>query len=493
MAYEAIIGMEVHAQLLAASKMFCGCSADYAAAPPNSHVCPVCLGMPGVLPVINRRAMEATVLTGLALHCRIPPFSKFDRKNYPYPDLPKGYQISQYDFPFCVQGWLEVEAGGQTRCIRIRRVHLEEDTAKLMHQEDAGTGARAGAPQRYSLIDYNRAGVSLMEIVTESDLRSAEEAWQYLTRLRSILRYLGVCTGNMEEGAMRCEVNISLRPLGVEQLGTKVEIKNLNSFRSVRQSIAYEIERQATLLDAGGQVQQVTMGWDEDRSRTVFQRSKEGAEDYRYFPEPDLPPLEFDSERVTEMRARLPELPDAKRGRFTAQYGLKREDAAILVEERPVAEYFEAAVRAAAEVAEPRTVANWILGELFRLMRDGAAGIAQVGVAPEALAGLLALLARGTINATVAKEVLAEMVACGDSAGKIVERRGLTQISDTEQLAQVVQDVIEKNPRPVQQFFAGKETVLGFLIGQVMRATHGQANVQVVERLLRDALARHTA
>jgi aspartyl-tRNA(Asn)/glutamyl-tRNA(Gln) amidotransferase subunit B len=319
MPYEAIIGMEVHAQVITASKMFCGCSADYASAPPNTHVCPVCLGMPGVLPVINRRAVEATILTGLALNCRIPEFSKFDRKNYPYPDLPKGYQISQYDYPLCVEGWLEIETEGGPKRIRIRRVHLEEDTAKLIHQGD------------YSLIDYNRAGVPLMEIVTESDLRSAEEAWQYLLKLHTILRYLGVSTGNMEEGAMRCEVNISLRPVGATELGTKVEIKNLNSFRSVRQSIAYEIARQSAILDQGGRVQQVTVGWDEDHQRTVFQRSKEFAEDYRYFPEPDLPPLEFSREWVEGMRARLPELPDAKRRRFIAEYGIKGDDAALLV------------------------------------------------------------------------------------------------------------------------------------------------------------------
>ncbi len=478
MAYEAIIGMEVHAQLLTASKMYCGCSADYTAADPNTHICPVCLGMPGVLPVINQRAVEATVLTGLALNCRIPPFSKFDRKNYPYPDLPKGYQISQYDYPLCVGGWLDVPADGGTRRIRLRRVHLEEDTAKLMHTGDG------------SLIDFNRAGVPLMEIVTESDIRSADEAWQYLTRLRTILRYLGVCTGNMEEGAMRCEVNISLRPVGVEQLGTKVEIKNLNSFRSVRLSIAYEIERQTAVLECGGQVQQVTMGWDEERGRTAFQRSKEGAEDYRYFPEPDLPPLEYGAGWVAEMRSRLPELSEAKGERFVAQYGLRREDAAILVEERAVADYYEAAVRAAQGIVEPRIVANWIVGELFRLLRDSGTEIGRARIGPEALAALLGLVAQSTINTTVAKDVLAEMFATGASAEQIVSRRGLTQISDAARLSEIVREAIEKNPKPVQQYLDGKETVLGFLIGQVMRATRGQANVKIVESLLREELAR---
>lgn len=478
MPYEAIIGMEVHAQVITASKMFCSCSADYASAPPNTHVCPVCLGMPGVLPVINHRAVEATILTGLALNCRIPEFSKFDRKNYPYPDLPKGYQISQYDYPLCVEGWLEIEAGGGPKRVRIRRVHLEEDTAKLIHQGD------------YSLIDYNRAGVPLMEIVTESDLRSAEEAWRYLLKLHTILRYLGVSTGNMEEGAMRCEVNISLRPVGAAELGTKVEIKNLNSFRSVRQAIAYEIARQSAILDRGGCVQQVTVGWDEDRQCTVFQRSKEFAEDYRYFPEPDLPPLELSREWVEEIRARLPELPDAKRKRFVAEYGIKEDDAALLVAERAVADYFEAAAQAAEGIVAPQVVANWIVGEVFRLLRDSGQEISQIKVRPEGLVGLLSLIAKGTINATVGKEVLMEMFASGDSAEAIIARRGLTQISDEVKLGEVVRQVIEQNPKAVTQFLEGKEAALGFLIGQVMRATRGQANVKIVERLLREELAR---
>jgi aspartyl-tRNA(Asn)/glutamyl-tRNA(Gln) amidotransferase subunit B len=481
MAYEAVIGMEVHAQLLTASKMFCGCSADYASTPPNTHVCPVCLGMPGVLPVINRRAMEATVLTGLALNGQIPPFSKFDRKNYPYPDLPKGYQISQYDLPLCVNGYIEVIVDGQPKRIRIRRVHLEEDTAKLIHQGDS------------SLIDYNRCGVPLMEIVTEADIRSAEEAWEYLVKLRTILRYLGVSTGNMEEGAMRCEVNISLRQVGESTLGTKVEIKNLNSFRAVRQSIAYEIERHTQVLDEGGHIDQVTMGWDEARGRTVFQRSKEFAADYRYFPEPDLPPMEFTPARVAELEARLPELPDAKHARFMSAYGIKAEDAAHLVEDRAVAAWFESAVKAATGIAEPQTVANWVVSEVFRLLREGGSEIGQAKLTPEGLVGLLGLVAKGTINATVAKDVLAEMFSTGAPAEEIVQRKGLTQISDADQLGQLVADVLAKNPKPVQQFLEGKETVLGFLIGQVMRATRGQANVKIVEKLLREALAQRKA
>jgi aspartyl-tRNA(Asn)/glutamyl-tRNA(Gln) amidotransferase subunit B len=476
MAYEAIIGMEVHAQIITASKMFCGCSADYASAPPNTHTCPVCLGMPGVLPVINQAAVESTILSGLALNCQIPAFSKFDRKNYPYPDLPKGYQISQFDLPLCVAGWLAIPAeGGGSKRIGIRRVHLEEDTAKLMH--DAGG----------SIIDFNRSGVPLMEIVTEADLRSAEDAWQYLTRLRTILRYLGVSSGNMEEGAMRCEANISLRQVGAEEFGTKVEVKNLNSFRSVRQAIAYEIERQAHVLDAGGRVEQVTMGWDEEGHRTVFQRSKEGSADYRYFPEPDLPPVETSPEALAAIRARLPELPEARRDRFVRELGVRAEDAALLADDRATGDYFEAAVAAGRVPAQ--TVANWITGELFRLLRDSGTEIGATRIAPRDLAELLALLDKGAINATVAKDVLGEMFAGGQSATQIVAQKGLTQITDESALIAVVRQVLDANPGPVQQFMEGKETVLAFLIGQVMRATRGQANAQVARDLLQHELA----
>ncbi len=483
MPYEAVIGMEVHAQIITKSKMFCPCSAEYASAPPNTHVCPVCLALPGVLPMINQAAVEATVLTGLALDCRIPEYSKFDRKNYPYPDLPKGYQISQYDMPLCVDGALEIEVGGTTRRIRIRRVHLEEDTAKLIHDDGS------------SLIDYNRAGVPLMEIVTEADIRSAEEAWAYLLKLRTILRYLGVNSGNMEEGAMRCEANVSVRPVGAAAFGTKVEVKNLNSFRAVRQAIAYEVERQSRVLDQGGQVHQVTMGWDEDRQQTVYQRSKEGAEDYRYFPEPDLPPLQLDNGWIGAMRARLPELPDARLLRFVARYDLRREDAAVLTEDRAVADYYEAAVSAAASAAagagvEPQTVANWITGEIYRLLRDGNATIETLRVSPEGLVALLGMVARGAINATVAKEVLAEMHAGGEPADAIVARRGLTQINDEDALRAIVRQALDANPRPVQQYLEGKAQVLGFLVGQVMRATRGQANVQLATRLLGEELDR---
>ena len=476
MAYEAIIGMEVHAQVLTKSKMFCGCSAAYASAPPNTHVCPVCLALPGVLPVINSQAVEATVRAGLALNCDIPAFCKFDRKNYPYPDLPKGYQISQYDYPFCIGGWLEIESDGNAKRIGIRRVHLEEDTAKLIHQGDS------------SLIDYNRAGVPLMEIVTKADIRTADEAWQYLTGLHTILRYLGVSTADMEKGAMRCEANVSVRPVGREEFGTKVEVKNLNSFRSVRQAIDYEIERQSRVLDQGGQVHQVTMGWDEEQHKTVFQRSKEFAEDYRYFPEPDLPPIELDSAYIEGLRHGLPELPDAKRRRFVQDYGIKPDDAAVLVQERPVADFFEATTRAAGQNIAPQMAANWIVGDVFAQLREQGVGLEESKLTPKTLGELLTLISKRTINATVGKQVLAEILANGGAPSAIVARQGLTQISDRAQLKQIATQVIASNPKPVAQYLAGEAKVLGFLIGQVMRATKGKANVQVVRQILDDAI-----
>ncbi|MBC7235696.1 MAG: Asp-tRNA(Asn)/Glu-tRNA(Gln) amidotransferase subunit GatB [Chloroflexi bacterium] len=476
MAYEAIIGMEVHAQIITASKMFCPCAAD-TAAPPNTHVCPVCLGLPGSLPVINEAAVQATILTGLALHCEVPSCSKFDRKNYHYPDLPKGYQISQYDLPLCVNGWLDIPDGAGSKRIRIRRVHLEEDTGRLLHEG------------RHSLIDYNRAGIPLMEIVTEADLRSADDAWYYLTQLRTILRYLGVSTGNMEEGAMRCEANVSLRPVGSAEFGVKVEIKNLNSFRAVRQAIAYEIERQTALLERGERIRQITVGWDEDRHCTVFQRSKEYAEDYRYFPEPDLPPLFFAPAIIDELRQRLPELPEEKAGRFAQEYGIRREDVALLVAERDVADYFEAVLQAA-PLLSPQTVANWILGELFRLLSEEGIAMADIRVQPEALAGLLKLVNEGVINLGSAKEVFAEMFRTGETADVIIERRGLRQISGEEQLATIVAQALAQNPQAVQDYLAGKDAALGFLMGQVMKATRGQANPQVARQLLQEELER---
>ncbi|MGI6367540.1 MAG: Asp-tRNA(Asn)/Glu-tRNA(Gln) amidotransferase subunit GatB [Anaerolineae bacterium] len=477
MEYIATIGMEVHAEILTQTKMFCPCPNDLTAAGPNTHTCPVCLGMPGALPTINRTAVEATILTGMALNCSIAEFTKFDRKNYFYPDLAKGYQVSQYDLPLCSNGHLDVLVDGEPRRFGIRRVHLEEDTARLVH----GNGV--------SLIDFNRSGVPLMEIVTEADLHSPEDAHAYLTKLRQILRYLGVSTGNMDEGAMRCEANISVSPKGSSVLGTRVEIKNINSFRSVRQAIAYEFERQVRVLEEGGRLQQVTMGWDENNLRTVFQRSKEGAEDYRYFPEPDLPPLTIDEHWFKSIQGRMPELPDARCARVTEQYGLRTADAELLTQDRLVADYYEDVVRVCDKKIAPQTVANWVLVELFRLLSETNTEIARCPVSPAALAELLGLLTAETINGTTAKEVLSEMFRSGKGAAEIVEARGLSQISDADALRTVVLQVLEQHSGPVQQYLAGKSQVMGFLVGQVMRQTRGKANVALVTDILRQALA----
>jgi aspartyl-tRNA(Asn)/glutamyl-tRNA(Gln) amidotransferase subunit B len=479
--YEAIIGMEAHVQLLTRSKMFCGCDAEVFGAEPNSHVCPVCLGMPGALPVINRRAVEYAIRVGLALHCQIAETAVFSRKNYFYPDLPKAYQISMYDFPLCQHGWIEIEdpdkPEGAARRIRIRRVHLEEDTAKLFHTGD------------HSLVDFNRSGLPLMEIVTEPDLRTPEEARQYLIKLRTILRTLGVSTGDMEKGAMRCEANVSLRPAGSHDLGTKVEVKNLNSFRSVKLALDYEIARQARELDRGGQVHQVTMGWDERDGRTVVQRIKEGADDYRYFPEPDLPPLSLSQAWVDQIRSALPELPDARRERFVADYGLPQSEAAMLAADRDVADYFEAAAAAGQELGIPPKVAsNWITGDLFRLLNAQGIEITELRITPVALAELIALVEKGTITANSGKVVLREMFATGQPAAQIVQERSLAQISDEEALVRVVDQVLAENPEQVARYREGKEALVQWFVGQVMRVTRGKANPQVVMGLLQERL-----
>jgi aspartyl-tRNA(Asn)/glutamyl-tRNA(Gln) amidotransferase subunit B len=466
--------MELHAQLLTKSKMFCGCSADYWEAPPNSHVCPVCLAMPGVLPVINAHAVEQTVRTGLALSCQIAPFSVFARKNYHYPDLPKGYQISQYELPLCHDGFLLIEGDdGQPKRIGIRRAHLEEDTGKSIHVDGA------------SLIDLNRAGVPLMEIVTEADMRSGEEAYRYLVKLRTILRTLGVNSGDMEKGAMRCEVNLSLRTAeqaAAGEYGVKVEVKNLNSFKAVRDSIAYEIQRQAAVLDGGGQVRQVTMGWDENRRCTVVQRSKESSEDYRYFPEPDLPPLELNHEWVEQVRATLPELPDARAARFVHGYGLSARDAAVLTAERAVTEWFEEAVQAYGRA--PKEVANWVTGQLFALLKAEEGDIASLLIQPASLAELIKLVDAGVINRNTGKKVLEQMVATGQPPAAIVEAQGLAQVSDEAGLAQVVDALLAANPGEVAKFRAGNTSLLGWFIGQAMKETRGQANPDLVRSLV---------
>ncbi len=472
--YEVIIGMEVHAQLLTRSKMFCGCSANYADAPPNTHVCPVCMALPGALPVINKAAVEATIRTGLALNCEIAEFSVFARKNYFYPDLPKGYQISQYELPLTTNGWVTIEDDAGTRKrVRIRRAHLEEDTGKLVHVNG------------HSLVDLNRAGVPLLEIVTEADLRSADEAYRYLRKLRTILRYLGVSTADMEKGAMRCEANLSVRPRGQKEFGTKVEIKNLNSFKAVRDAIAYEVERQIGVLESGGTIQQVTLGWDASRGRTFVQRTKEEAHDYRYFPEPDLLPLETSREWVEELRAALPELPDAKIERFGREYGLSHKEATVITEEKAVADWYEAAVRA---YGSPRQVYNWLTGEIFRYLNEAGVDIAQLRVTPEALADLLRLVDRGTINRNTAKMVLQEMLGSGKAARVIVEEKGLAQVSDEVALRAIVKNLIADHPDEVARYRGGKKGLFGWFVGQVMKATRGKANPDLVRKLLMEAL-----
>jgi aspartyl-tRNA(Asn)/glutamyl-tRNA(Gln) amidotransferase subunit B len=468
--YEAIIGLEVHVQLATRSKMFCGCDAAVFGAEPNTHTCPICSAQPGVLPVINRRAVEYAIMAGLALNCRIAEFTKWDRKNYHYPDLPKGYQISQYDLPLSYDGWLAVEADGQERRIGIRRAHLEEDAGKLFHRADS------------SLIDLNRAGVPLLEIVTEPDLRSADETHAFLVRLRTLLRYLGISSADMEKGAMRCEPNVSLRPAGTIQFGIQTEIKNLNSFRAVRAAIAYEVERQAKLLDAGQQVARVTMGWDEDRGVTVPQRTKELAEDYRYFPEPDLPPLIVNRDWVARLRAQLPELPGAKEERFQRSYQLSAYDADLLAADRAVADFFEGAIRT--YQGEPKVVSNWVTGELFRLLNEAGLGIEETEIAPAALAELLTMVDKEIINSNTAKVVLEEMFRTGRAPREIVERRNLAQISDQTMLEAAITRVFADNPQQVEDYLAGKETVANWLMGQVMRATQGKANPHVVLALL---------
>jgi aspartyl-tRNA(Asn)/glutamyl-tRNA(Gln) amidotransferase subunit B len=468
--YEAVIGLECHVQLATASKMFCGCPTDYAGAAPNTHVCPICFGMPGVLPVINRQAVEYTLMTGLALNAEIPEATKFDRKNYPYPDLVKGYQISQYDLPLVKGGWVEITAeDGQPRRIRLERVHLEEDTGKLTHVGDG------------SLVDFNRSGVPLMEMVSQPDLRSPFEARAYLQKLRAILRSLGVSGAEMQKGQLRCDVNVSLRPVGQEQLGTKVEVKNLNSFAAVFHALEYEIQRQARQLDAGERIEQETRGWLDERGITVTQRTKEQAHDYRYFPEPDLPPLFVAREWVADLRANLPELPDARRARYMQSYGLSTYDAELLSVDSSTAEFFEATI---AVGADAKKAANWIQNDLARLRSEH-----EGQLTPAHLAELIALVDSGAVNVSAARQVLEAAFNTGKSPRALVDEMGLAQVSDAGALEEAVKAAIEANPAAVADYKAGKATAINFLKGQVMRATRGKANPAVAEDLLRKHLA----
>jgi aspartyl-tRNA(Asn)/glutamyl-tRNA(Gln) amidotransferase subunit B len=479
--HEIVIGLEVHAQLLTRSKMFCGCPTAFGA-PPNAQTCPVCQGMPGTLPVVNRRAVEFGLRTALALGCRINAGCRFARKHYYYPDMPKNYQISQYEEPLAEEGGLEVDvAGAGVRRIGIQRLHLEEDVGKLVHE---GTLDRA----RSSLVDYNRSGVPLMETVSRPDLRSPEEAAAYLRAFRAVLVALGVCDGNMEEGSLRCDANISLRPRGQAALGTKVEIKNLNSFRNVQRALEFEARRQAAALEGGERIVQETRLWDADAGVTRSMRTKEFAHDYRYFPEPDLVPLRLDRAWVDAVRAALPELPRARRQRFVAQHGLPAYDAEVLTQSVALADYFE---RAVAAYPHPKTVSNWVMSELLRAIpADDEGAIARAPVPPAHLAGLLRLVEAGTISGKMAKDVFETMFRSGQDAETIVRREGLTQVSDAGELARIVEEVLAANAKAVDDYRKGKAAAAKALVGQVMKATGGKANPAMVNQLLQEKLSR---
>ena len=475
--YEAVIGLEIHAEMLTESKMFCGCRVvDSVEASPNSAVCPVCLGMPGMLPVINRRAVAFALRVGLALNCEIQQHNIFARKSYFYPDLPKAYQISQYELPLARNGWLDIESeSGQMKRIRIRRVHMEEDTGKLTHLEVGG-----------SLVDYNRSGVPLLEIVSEPDIRSGEEARAYSSKIRQILRYLDVNTGDMEKGVLRVEPNISIRPVGSSGFGTRTELKNLNSFRSLADGTDFEIARQSALLDGGGEVVQETRGWHDTRRVTFSQRIKEEADDYRYFAEPDLPPMQIDEAWIAAVKAALPELPDAKMARYRQDYTLSAYDAQVIAEDKHVAEWYDTAVEVG---GNPKRIANWVINELFRLMNEHNQEIGEIKVSPQSLVQLSNLVEKQTINNNTAKEVLAEMFSTGQSADEIVEAQGLAQISDEDALAAVITQVLDDNEDQVVAYLGGKEQLRGWFVGQVMRATRGKANPALVNKLLSQQMA----
>lgn len=479
--YETVIGLEVHAQVLTRSKMYCGCSADYASAEPNTFVCPVCLGLPGALPVINRAAIEMVIKTGLALDCTIPSYCKLDRKNYVYPDLPKGYQISQYDLPLCVDGVLEFVSGGESIRAGITRVHIEEDTGRLVHRQDFSGG-------EISLVDLNRSGVPLMEIVGEPDLRSAEQARDYLMALRQILRYIGASTGNMEEGAFRCDANVSIREVGAIEFGAKVEIKNMNSFRSVERALRFEEERQREVLSSGGVISQETRGWVDARGVTVSQRTKEQAHDYRYFPEPDLPPLSITTETVEAVRGMLPELPIARRNRFVDQLGLTPADAGMLSNDRSIADYFEQAIVGNDNPESAKTAANWILNDLLGLQRERGLPADQLPVSVSQLRMLISMVGNGDLTLRAAKELLPRLVADEDPR-RAAERLNLLSLDDDIALRAAVAETLAGFPEAVSDYRRGKTAAIGRLIGETIRRTGGRANPDAVRRLLVEAMA----
>jgi aspartyl-tRNA(Asn)/glutamyl-tRNA(Gln) amidotransferase subunit B len=483
--YEAVIGLETHIQLQTESKMFCGCSAEYANAAPNTHVCQVCLGMPGVLPVINEKAIEYITMFGYALHCEIPEYSKFDRKNYFYPDLVKGYQISQFDLPICINGWVDIEVDGQTRRIGVTRVHQEEDTGKLTH-------VNSSEGENYTLVDYNRSGVPLMEGVSEPDMRTADEAAAYLTKIRQIIRWLGIGTANMDEGAMRCDANVSVRPKGTSTFGTKIEIKNMNSIRSVHDAINYEIQRQIQEIEAGKTLAQQTRGWDEDKQVTVFQRFKEGSSDYRYFPEPDLPPLRLAQDWRDNVKAKMPEMSEDRRERFVNDFGLSKYDSEVLTASRATADYFEEALGSEKTAARAKSVANWLLNELFGRLKENDQDLSEAKIKPAQLAALVELVEKGAITGKSAKEVFDAMFATGRDPDLIVKEKGLAQITDRSAIAATVDEVLNSSDEKLQKSIAdykkGKEVAFNAIFGAVMKASKGTANREVVTELLKEKL-----
>jgi len=476
MPYEAIIGLEVHAQLLTKSKIFCNCSTKFGAQP-NSHVCPVCMGMPGILPVLNKKVVEFALKMALATHCRINFYSVFARKNYFYPDLPKGYQISQYEHPLAEDGWVEIEVNGQKKQIGILRIHMEEDAGKLMHDPH----------KPISYVDFNRTGVPLIEIVSKPDIRTPEEGVAYLKKLRSILRYLEICDGNMEEGSFRCDANISLRLANAEKFGVRTELKNMNSFKHVQRALAYEIERQRSILEQGGNVIQETRLWDENRGITRSMRGKEEAHDYRYFPDPDLMPVVIDKKWIEEIEKTLPELPDVKKERFKQVYGLPEYDAEVLTSEKELAEYFERVVKWGSDA---KLASNWLMSEVLRKLNQQKQEITACPITPKDLAELLQLIQKGTISGKIAKVVFEEMYSSGKPASQIVREKGLVQITDQAVLEKIAQKIIESYPKEVEQYKAGKEKLLGFFVGQMMKQTKGKANPQLVNKIFKKLLQK---